>query len=166
MDSDGLPVSGATVTGDFSGPTSGSEEGTTNGNGVVEFSSSSTRSATADWCFAVTNVSASGFVYNSALNVETSDCGGSGAVNRFDLANHPNPFNPTTSISFSLSKSMEVRLEIYNINGQKISTLVDGYLGVGEHNYEFDGNSFATGMYLYRLITNQEVVTKKMLLVK
>lgn len=80
--------------------------------------------------------------------------------------NHPNPFNPATKISFSLPAASHVRLEVYNIMGQKVATLVDGQLETGEHIVLWDGGRTASGVYLYRLKAGEFVETRKMLLLK
>jgi hypothetical protein len=85
--------------------------------------------------------------------------------------NYPNPFNPTTEIHFSIPEAAPVRLEVYNITGQKVATLVDGNLGAGTHtahwNAADDNNRpVASGIYLYRLQAGGWTDTKKMILLK
>ena len=80
--------------------------------------------------------------------------------------NYPNPFNPATEISFSLSEATHVRLEVYNVMGQHITTLIDSYLEAGGHTVTWDGKGSASGVYLYRLEAGEFVATKKMLLLK
>jgi len=80
--------------------------------------------------------------------------------------NHPNPFNPTTEISFSLPNAADVKLEIFNIMGQQVTTLVNRYLEAGNHSVTWDGSGAASGVYLYRLQVGDMVDTKKMLLLK
>ncbi len=85
--------------------------------------------------------------------------------------NYPNPFNPATTISFTLPRASSVRLEIFNIIGQNVRVLADDYYAAGEHTIVWDGRSssgkpVATGLYLYRLIADDFVQTKKMLLLK
>ncbi len=80
--------------------------------------------------------------------------------------NYPNPFNPSTAIQFSLEKSGKTVLEIYNTLGQKVATLVNGELNAGAHRYQWNASGLASGVYFYRLQSNEFVATKKMLLVK
>jgi len=80
--------------------------------------------------------------------------------------NYPNPFNPTTEISFSLPSASDVKLEVYNIMGQRVVTLADGYLEAGRHATIWDASSVASGIYFYRLTANEFVETKKMVLLK
>jgi len=87
------------------------------------------------------------------------------------LPNHPNPFNPETTIKFSLQQSGSVKLEIYDIKGLLIRTLVNDQLGSGPHQVVWRGrNRFgegvASGTYFYRLTTGGAVQTRKMLLLK
>ena len=83
--------------------------------------------------------------------------------------NFPNPFNPTTTIPFMLESSALVKLEIYNILGQKIRTLVDNTMPEGAHRAVWDGvddsgNAVSAGVFIYRLRAGKSVMTKKMLL--
>jgi len=85
--------------------------------------------------------------------------------------NYPNPFNPSTTISFQLDKKMHVSLEVFNINGQVVKTVVDKIMSAGTHQYEWDatsssGEKVATGLYYYKLTTDNSSHTKKMLLLK
>ncbi len=85
--------------------------------------------------------------------------------------NYPNPFNPITTISFSIPKETMVKLSVYNIKGQKVATLVNQEMSVGRHEIVWDGkNSLGketgSGVYFYRLETSKKSITKKMLLLK
>ena len=85
--------------------------------------------------------------------------------------NYPNPFNPSTQISFALPEASEVELEIYNIMGQKVRTLVSSSFQAGFHALQWDGaNDFgqrvASGIYLYKLQAGSFVQTKRMILMK
>lgn len=80
--------------------------------------------------------------------------------------NYPNPFNPTTNITFALPNESHVTLKVYNSLGQEVSTLVEGNMGAGTHNLVWDGSRLASGVYFYRMQAGNQVITKKMLLIK
>jgi photosystem II stability/assembly factor-like uncharacterized protein len=80
--------------------------------------------------------------------------------------NFPNPFNPSTTIQFSLPKSGDVTLKIYNLLGEEVKTLVDEYKEIGNHSIQFNANNLASGIYFYRIQAGSFVQTKKMILVK
>jgi hypothetical protein len=89
------------------------------------------------------------------------------------VQNYPNPFNPTTKIrysipstSLSLGKGLGVRLIVYDILGNQVTTLVNEEKEPGYYEVEFDASSFASGVYIYRLQAGAHVFTKKMLVLK
>jgi hypothetical protein len=95
--------------------------------------------------------------FSSVVNVSKS----------FNLSNYPNPFNPSTVISFSLLKKQKVNLSVYDLLGRKISELVNSELDPGKHTVNFDGSHIASGIYYYVLSSNGvRISTEKMLLVK
>jgi hypothetical protein len=83
-----------------------------------------------------------------------------------NVRSYPNPFNPIAVISFNIPVQSRVTLEIYNILGQKVETLIDGEILQGEQEYPWNGDRFASGIYFYRIETEYDVVTKKMILNK
>ena len=86
---------------------------------------------------------------------------------KFELyQNFPNPFNPSTQIKFSLPEASKVTLNVYNIIGQRIANLVNESLGAGLHKVTFNGFNLPTGIYIYKLSTNNSVKIKKMMLLK
>ncbi|MFZ1290616.1 MAG: FG-GAP-like repeat-containing protein [Melioribacteraceae bacterium] len=81
--------------------------------------------------------------------------------------NYPNPFNPTTTISFGLPEQSVVDLKIYDILGREVATIINNkLLKAGSFTYNFDASNLASGTYIYRLSSNNNIVTKKMLLLK
>ena len=80
--------------------------------------------------------------------------------------NYPNPFNPTTTISFSIPRESNVTIDVFNLLGQKIFTLVDKVKENGTYKIIFDGSNLAAGAYIYRIQNEGKVFSKKMLLVK
>ena len=80
--------------------------------------------------------------------------------------NYPNPFNPTTAIRFDLAKDSNVKLAVYNTQGQMVQQLVNENLTTGIHTVNFDAKAISSGVYYYKLVSNNKVMTKKMILVK
>jgi len=82
------------------------------------------------------------------------------------LQNFPNPFNPNTTISYSLPERTKVVLSVYNELGEKIAELVNGEKASGTYSVKWNANNFATGVYFYELKTDKSSVTKKLILMK
>ncbi|MBU1650881.1 T9SS type A sorting domain-containing protein, partial [bacterium] len=80
--------------------------------------------------------------------------------------NFPNPFNPTTAISYSLLALGHVNLSVYDIAGREVATLVDGYRDAGTHEVSFDASALSSGVYVYRLTTGAQTLSGKMVLMK
>jgi len=117
--------------------------------------------------------SAISWIENQTTNIEKPLIDKS--LNKFTLKqNYPNPFNPTTKITYTLTKSEKVKIEIFNLSGQKIKTLINKPMSSGSHEIKFTAIDLPSGVYLYRLKVGdpstgsgrgfQEV--KKMILVK
>ncbi|MBN1408475.1 MAG: T9SS type A sorting domain-containing protein [Calditrichaceae bacterium] len=87
--------------------------------------------------------------------------------NQPELAqNYPNPFNPSTTIKFALTENGPVNLIIYDLTGRRVAELLNNKMQTGWHSVEFDGHGLASGIYLYRLITEQGSLVRKMVLLK
>ncbi|HXS09880.1 MAG TPA: T9SS type A sorting domain-containing protein, partial [Candidatus Krumholzibacteria bacterium] len=82
------------------------------------------------------------------------------------MQNVPNPFNPRTSIPFSLDEEGWVRLDVFDVTGRLVATLVDGVRPAGRHTINMDASSLASGAYFYRLRAGGVVQQKKMILLK
>jgi hypothetical protein len=80
--------------------------------------------------------------------------------------NYPNPFNPITNINFTLPDEGRVKIELFNVLGQKIQTLIDEDKRPGFYQVSFDGAYLSSGFYFYRMKTEKYVQIKKMLLLK
>ncbi len=97
---------------------------------------------------------------------------GSQSIKTFSLSqNYPNPFNPVTHIRFRLARSVKVKIEIFNVLGQRVKILVDKKLPVGEHTVSWDGKNDAhhrlgSGIYFYRITAGDFVKTRKMILLR
>jgi len=87
------------------------------------------------------------------------------------IGNHPNPFNPETTISYAIKEACNVRLEIYNLRGQRVRSLMNGTQNSGNYRIVFDsrddkGNALSSGIYLYRLSAGNYTSTRKMMLME
>ena len=91
----------------------------------------------------------------------------SNEVKEYTLAqNYPNPFNPSTIINYQVPASGLVTIKIYDVLGREIATLVNKEKSPGRYTVKFDGSNLASGLYFYRITTNNYIETKKMLLMK
>ncbi len=103
------------------------------------------------------------FVYSDVVEVKTGLITSGFLLNQ----NYPNPFNPTTQIQFNVSKNTYATLTIFNVIGQKVATLYNGNALAGQpYNLTFNGTDQATGIFYYKLQTNEKTEVKKMLLLK
>ena len=116
-------------------------------------------------------------IYGDTIDMGAYEWQGVGVENiqssifNIQLSNHPNPFNPETKISFNLIESGNVKLEIYNIKGQKVKTLMDCYMSPGRsemiwNGKDDNGKPVGSGVYLYQLRTPSQNISKKMILLK
>ncbi len=80
--------------------------------------------------------------------------------------NYPNPFNPSTTISYELAKPAFTNLSVYNLLGEKVAELVNEEKSSGFYEVSFDASNLSSGVYIYRLKTNTQEITKKLTLVK
>ena len=80
--------------------------------------------------------------------------------------NSPNPFNPTTTIAFSLAEAGNVTVDVFNVAGQKVDTLVDGFTEAGSHSVVWDGSEVSAGVYFYTIKSGDFSKTVKMTLLK
>ncbi len=79
---------------------------------------------------------------------------------------YPNPFNPTTTISFSLPEVMHVGLRVYNVSGREVATLANSFHNAGKYKITFDGSHLSSGVYLYSLEAGNMIISGKMILMK
>jgi hypothetical protein len=82
------------------------------------------------------------------------------------MQNFPNPFNPSTSINFSLPKSTDVSLKIFNVIGNEVETLVSKRMNAGAHTVQWDATVYSSGVYFYRLQAGEFTETRKLVLLK
>ncbi len=90
-----------------------------------------------------------------------------GVVKEYSLAqNYPNPFNPSTEINFSLEKSGNTILKVYNILGSEVASLLDGFMEAGKHSIKFNAKDLTSGVYFYTIKADNFTSTKKMILMR
>lgn len=80
--------------------------------------------------------------------------------------NYPNPFNPSTIISYELPQDSAVRLEVYDLTGRQVATIVNGNVSAGRHSVNFDAENLSSGIYLYRLQAGNQIITRKLTVLK
>ncbi|MBI5730465.1 MAG: T9SS type A sorting domain-containing protein, partial [Ignavibacteriales bacterium] len=119
----------------------------------------------ADWYLKTFSNNSSQFVYNNSQQNTT------GAKNQTPLdvqlyENYPNPFNPTTKISFSIPQKSQIKLKVFDVLGREVANLADGVYEVGKYEVTFDASKLPSGVYFYNLTTGSNSISKKMLLVK
>jgi M6 family metalloprotease-like protein len=156
----GDPFPGGYVNRNFTPLTTPNSDDYAGDNTLVAITNISDAAAVMSADFTVSFASPAGDEYDNILPLE------------FDLAqNSPNPFNAETQISFTLSISSDVQLEVFNIIGQKVETLISDHYDAGTYTVNWDGNDsndspVASGMYFYTITTDESSSSKKMLLLK
>ncbi len=168
----GNTVSDATVAGTFSGDFNESASGVTGTDGTVTLVTTASKRGGVAFSFCVDNVTHATLPYNSADNVVT--CSNLAKQNaeretptEFALhQNFPNPFNPVTTIEYSLAKASFVQIIIYDIRGNEVNRVVDEMQAAGYHRIEFQGSNLATGLYFYKIQAGSFTDMKKMILAR
>lgn len=80
--------------------------------------------------------------------------------------NYPNPFNASTKISYDIPEATHLELSVYDINGKLITTLVNEFQNSGYHSVDFNAEHLASGVYMFKLKADNQIQTRKMVLVK
>ncbi len=80
--------------------------------------------------------------------------------------NYPNPFNPSTVISYDLPEASDVTIQVYDMTGRQVATLVSSRMEAGSHEVTFNAGNLASGVYIYRLQTGEHMLTRKLTLIK
>jgi hypothetical protein len=84
----------------------------------------------------------------------------------FDAKNYPNPFNPSTTISYTLKENTSIKLTVYDRLGREVKTLVDENKSAGTYTIEFNASGLPSGIYFYRIKTNDRTEVRKMIFAK
>ncbi len=162
-------VSGAVVTATYTGPNSGTVNGTTGANGTVTLETSQKQNPSGTWCFTVTNVQASGYTFNSSIGVitacETPKLSAS-PPGSIDVTVTPNPFSASTMITVENADPGPALLRVFDLSGRAVSTLINGKLNGGIHTVSFSGEELPAGVYIWRLEAQGEVLTGSMMLIR
>ncbi|NIO27853.1 MAG: S8 family serine peptidase [Candidatus Latescibacteria bacterium] len=179
-DQDNNPVARATVHSHWDGLTQDTDVFNTKRTGLGSCNSDKLKNPVGWWYYYVDDVVIEGYVFRSDLG-ETSDAilAGPGTASfsapipgEFSVSqNYPNPFNPTTEFSLNLPEDAHVSFVIYNAAGQKVKTLADEDLPAGIRTLTWDGTNekgvtVPSGIYFYRVISGNNVATRKMMLLK
>ena len=177
-DDTGYPaLAGVTIYGHWYGAVSDVDQCVTGPDGTCEVKSDKVKRPTQSFCFLVDSLALTDYYWDDTKGVTYSCISGAASAAKSTPAeftisqNYPNHFNPVTQFSVNLMSETHVSLAIYNVAGQKVRTLVDGPLPAGSHSITWDstndmGEAISGGVYFYRVVAGDEVVTKKMLLLK
>jgi hypothetical protein len=112
-------------------------------------------------------VGESGLILHYRRNTSSVSQSASNIPAMFSLGqNYPNPFNPSTKINYSLPKAGNVKLTVYNAVGSKVTTIVDENKPAGSYSVQFNGNNLPSGIYFYRLESDNYTAAKKFILLK
>ncbi|HEY3294988.1 MAG TPA: T9SS type A sorting domain-containing protein [bacterium] len=117
------------------------------------------------WYYLV-NVDANGARTEHREQIASATVQGAAVISEYSLSAYPNPFNPNTSLTFTLPEASRVNLSVFDCTGRLVSDLANASFAAGEHRLNFNGANLPTGVYLVRLNAGTTVLTHKLLLVK
>ena len=137
-------------------------EGHGNSNSPKDYSFTDNKVTGGKYSYRLKQIDTDGkFEYSKVVEVDL------GSPTKFELSqNYPNPFNPTTTIKFSLPQSGNVKLIIYNLLGEQVAELFNGFKEAGVHTINFYASELNSGLYIYKLEANEFVQSRKMTLIK
>jgi hypothetical protein len=164
-------VSGATVFAEFSGPSAGKVEAVTDQDGIAVLRSRSVNNPTGTWCFTITNITCEGYEYVIPKPF-TRACEGDlkhaiipeSMIAETSLMVYPNPSSGRAWINYTIAEPGQSRISVINSSGQSVAILLDKNLETGEYSEVWDGSGYPNGVYYFRLINNQKVVTRPLIL--
>lgn len=137
-------------------------------NNLYLFGKLITNSSTGEFSI---NQYAQNISFGTDTGIDTRPGSESGAKSFFLAQNYPDPFNPSTTILYEIPESARVTLQVYDMLGQRVATLVDGILQAGQHGIIWDGRNTSgvqapSGVYVYRLQAGELIAERKMLLLR
>jgi len=174
VDRDMLPIAGASVTAQHSGPTSGILTGTTGTDGRVVFETPPILETTVPWCFTVLDVTKSGCIYVPASNVVTEQCESANVAvgpvgpSALELRVSPNPSKGESIIELGLPAPQSVRVTILDLSGRLVREVFSAPLTAGEHVFRWDGldaagRTASVGVYFVTVKAGDQRVTTRAL---
>jgi hypothetical protein len=138
-------------------------EGNGNSNSPKEYSFTDETIMAGKYSYRLKQIDNDGkFAYSDVVDVDIENL----PTNYTLYQNYPNPFNPSTTIKFGLPKDGMVTLEVYNLIGEKVTTLVNKEMSAGYHTIDFNGSNLSSGIYLYKITSEEFTSTKKFVLMK
>ncbi|MBD3237695.1 MAG: PKD domain-containing protein [Candidatus Eisenbacteria bacterium] len=169
------PVEGATVSVSWDGPNSGSDSGLTASDGTVTMETRKVRNPSGEWCFEVTDVAHATYSYDPTANNVTRACE-SGPIyldGELEIAELRIGLQPAAVeaadgarwIRFQIPQAGHTRLDIFNVAGQKVATLVDGWLDAGRHTAVWEAGELPSGIYFYHLRAGAAREARKVMIV-
>jgi len=110
------------------------------------------------------NIRIEGLIIDSTASAVTEE---SSLPMEYSLSqSHPNPFNPSTQITYSIPKTIDVTLKVYDVIGREIAVLVNERKPAGEYSVTWDAVGIPTGVYFYRIVAGEYIETKKMVVIR
>jgi serine protease len=180
-DATGLGIEGVVVTGYWYGASTDTDQCTTGPDGKCTVTSDNVKKPAQDFCFMVDTLDKIGYYWDDTKGVKTN-CITPAARDRVPLGEavptefsvsgpYPNPFSSRTEFSLRLPTSTQVNFAVYNMMGQKVSTLVNEVVGAGSYTVTWDatndkGEAVSTGVYFYRVVAGENTVTQKMMVAR
>jgi len=139
-------------------------EGNGNSNSPKEYKYTDNNAQYGGYAYRLKQIDTDGqFEYSNVIEVDAGNIPEGFVLEQ----NYPNPFNPTTTIKFALAETQNAELKIYDVIGNEVATLFNGIAdGANVYEAEFNATSLSSGIYFYRLATEQKVENRKMLLIK
>ena len=116
---------------------------------------------------ALLDIESMGIIAGDSNGCRISDRWLTAEIHNFNISSvYPNPFNPVTKIDYTIDLAGQLKLSIYNVIGQEVAILYDGYQTEGSYKVNWDANSMSSGVYYVRMLMNGQMETKKAVLVK
>ncbi|MBA3647803.1 MAG: T9SS type A sorting domain-containing protein [Chitinophagales bacterium] len=171
VDQDDQPVSGVAVTASYSGPNAGITSATTNTKGIARLTTTSVANPVGMWCFTITDITKDGYTYDPNSNTATTQCENSRTEivsdqREFNTSALPNPFSSTTAIQFTIPEKQFVTLDVIDINGKQVASLINEEMPAGNNTVSFYATMLSNGIYFYKLSTPKYSEVKKFILNK